>query len=175
MELKMKDTKDILICPACGEFMEKVFIPETGFCVDICTEGCGGIWFDNREDINFDEKSESIDKIKEALNGKVLKKPSRNGDRYCPVCASKLVKNYCSSKHEIEIDECYGCGGKFFDRGELETMRAQYETEEERVEAVNALMLKVAAPAIKEQERELNKLKKLNDRSIFAFLRNLVF
>lgn len=175
MELIMADSKDTLICPACGEFMEKVFIPQTGFTIDVCTEGCGGIWFDNREDLRFDEPNESIDEIKEALNGKVLKKPTRLDERYCPVCATKLTKNYCSAKHEIEIDECYNCGGKFFDRGELEAMRNQYKTEKERIDAINLMAIKVVGSALNKQERELQDLSERNQRSVFGFLRKMIF
>lgn len=171
----MTDSKDTLICPACGEFMKKVFIPRTGFSVDVCTDGCGGIWFDNREELQFDEPHESIDEIKKALNGKVLKAPLYNDDRYCPVCASKLIKNFCSVKQEIEIDECYNCGGKFFDRGELTAMRNQYKTEKERIEAVNLILTKVAGATLSKQDIELEQLKSQNDNSRLSFLRKLLF
>ena len=45
----MADTLKELKCPACGKVMEKVFIPSEGINLDICTDGCGGIYFDNRE------------------------------------------------------------------------------------------------------------------------------
>ena len=43
-----------------------------------------------------------------------------------------MVKNFASVKNEVQIDECYTCGGKFLDHGELEKIRAQYATEAER-------------------------------------------
>ena len=46
-----------------------------------------------------------------------------------------MVKNFASSLHEIQIDECYGCGGKFLDNGELQKIRAQFATEQERADA----------------------------------------
>lgn len=52
----MADTLKALKCPACGKDMEKVFIPNLGINLDICTDGCGGIYFDNREFERFDEK-----------------------------------------------------------------------------------------------------------------------
>ena len=63
----MPDNKDFLICPGCNEFMKKVYIPEAGISVDICVDGCGGIWFDNKEELKFDEQHENIDKINEEL------------------------------------------------------------------------------------------------------------
>jgi len=46
-----------------------------------------------------------------------------------------MVKNNVSIKKEITIDECYNCGAKFFDNGELTKMREQYSTEEDRRQA----------------------------------------
>ena len=49
------DTLETIKCPACGKEMEKVFIKSEGINIDICTEGCGGIFFDNREFDTFNE------------------------------------------------------------------------------------------------------------------------
>jgi len=46
-----------------------------------------------------------------------------------------MVKNNVSIKKEITIDECYNCGAKFFDNGELIKMREQYPTEKDRQQA----------------------------------------
>ena len=43
-----------------------------------------------------------------------------------------MVKNFSSANRSIQIDECYSCGGKFLDNGELQAIRAEFETEEER-------------------------------------------
>ena len=45
----MTDSTQTLICPACGKEMQKIFVERTNCYIDICTEGCGGIFFDNRE------------------------------------------------------------------------------------------------------------------------------
>jgi Zn-finger nucleic acid-binding protein len=112
--------------------MTKVFVPHLGINVDVCTEGCGGIFFDNREFKDFDEQNESIDEIIKALAGKDFIKVNQDFPRVCPACGAKMVKNFASVKHEVQIDECYACGGKFLDNGELEKIRAQYATESER-------------------------------------------
>jgi len=45
-------------CPACNrELKEK---PVSGIKVDVCENGCGGIWFDNFELKKVDEKHEAI-------------------------------------------------------------------------------------------------------------------
>lgn len=128
----MADTHQILRCPACGKEMQKIFIPSRGINIDICTQGCGGIFFDNREFQMFDEKHENIDDIIQAVENNEFKAIDDSLDRYCPACGAKMVKNYSSIKQEIVIDECYACGGKFLDHGELTAIRKEYETDLDR-------------------------------------------
>lgn len=127
----MHDTKEIIKCPACNTEMKKVFIESKGFNLDIC-ENCGGILFDNLEFKHFDEQHESINEITDTLQGKTFEKQNESKTRICPVCLAPMVKNYASSLKEVEIDECYSCGAKFLDGGELERIRAQFKTEEDR-------------------------------------------
>lgn len=132
----MADTRKTLKCPACGKDMEKVFIPIQGINLDICTNGCGGIYFDNREFKDFDEKDEDISVILEKIENKTFAAVDTTAERYCPNCGSKMVKNSSSINNNIEVDDCYNCGGKFLDREELVKIRAEYDTEEERSEDV---------------------------------------
>lgn len=85
----MADTLQKIKCPACGREMEKVFIPSEGINLDICTQGCGGIFFDNRELDKFDEKDEDISKILEQIDGKDFIKVSEDSVRICPNCGQK--------------------------------------------------------------------------------------
>lgn len=132
----MADTLKTLKCPACGCEMEKVFIPSAGINLDICTAGCGGIYFDNREFENFDEKDEDISKIIEKISGKNFAAVDESATRICPNCGAKMVKNHSSVSQKIEVDDCYSCGGKFLDRGELLKIRDEYDTVEERDEDI---------------------------------------
>ena len=128
----MADNFNIIKCPACQNEMVKVFIPREGINIDICVNGCGGIYFDNREFKSFDEHAENIDEITKAIEGKEFIKVNTDLPRVCPACGAKMVKNFSSAKKTIQVDECYSCGGKFLDHGELEKIRDEYETEEER-------------------------------------------
>ena len=65
----MNDTIETINCPACGKPMQKVYITNTGFYLDICTDGCGGIFFDNKELKHFDEYHENIDEIMYVIKG----------------------------------------------------------------------------------------------------------
>ncbi len=128
----MADNKNIINCPACGTEMVKIFMPDQNINLDVCVNGCGGIYFDNREFKQFDEQHENIDKIVEALKDKTFIEVDQTKTRICPVCGANMVKNYSSVKREIEIDECYFCGGKFLDNDELVKIREEYPTEAER-------------------------------------------
>lgn len=132
----MADNLEIIQCPACGKDMVKVYMPSAGINLDVCVNGCGGIYFDNREYKKFDENKEDITPLIEVLEGKNFSSVDESSVRECPFCGTNMVKNFASVKHEVEVDECYGCGGKFLDYKELEIIRGQYETEEQRAEAV---------------------------------------
>lgn len=128
----MADTHQTLRCPACGKEMQKIFVPSEGVNIDICTEGCGGIFFDNREYQMFDEKNENIDDVIKAIENKEFQQVDQSLPRHCPACGAKMVKNFSSIKQQVQIDECYACGGKFLDHGELGEIRKEYENDLER-------------------------------------------
>lgn len=135
----MTDSKDKLYCPACNIRMEKV-ITEQGVNIDICTDGCGGIWFDNRELEKFDEASENAKEIDICLSNKDFKKVDTEQTRVCPVCKKNMVKHKVSANCDVEIDECYTCGGKFLDYQELDEIRKSASTEQEQINTlVNTL------------------------------------
>ena len=120
------DTLEEIKCPACGKTMEKVFIKSEGINIDICTEGCGGIFFDNREFDAFNEAHEDISLIEEKLSGKDFESVDDNAERICPACGGKMVKNTIKVNGNVFVDVCYLCGGKFLDHGELQKIRAEY-------------------------------------------------
>ena len=55
-ELYMHDTLEQIECPACGKIMQKIPMSESGTMIDICLDGCGGIFFDGQELKHFDEQ-----------------------------------------------------------------------------------------------------------------------
>ena len=154
----MADTLKPLICPACGKTMEKVFIPSQGINIDICTDGCGGIYFDNREFDKFDEKNEDISEIIAKVEGKTFTAPNESMTRVCPNCGAKMVKNHSSVKQQIEVDECYTCGGKFLDNKELIKIREEYENNEERDEDILRYVYQKVGRQLAEQERKYSEI-----------------
>lgn len=164
----MSDTKITLLCPACHEEMKKVFLPHVGFNVDICLDGCGGIYLDNRELQSIDEQNENIDAIINELKDKEFNKIDEEAVRYCPSCGAKMVKNATSILKNFQIDECYSCGGKFFDYGELCSMREEYENDEQRTKAVIDSFLDVHGLDLSNQKLALEQAKQ--ERSKFRKL-----
>jgi len=156
----MADSLHELKCPACQTPMEKVYFPAEGFNVDVCTNGCGGIFFDNREFKYFDEEHENIDEITNVLKNKTFKKVDPSLPRTCPACGAKMVKNKTAINGKIEIDECYSCGGKFLDFSELDAIRAEYATEDDRRDAVLQYMYSNVGADLFAMDRENAELKK---------------
>ena len=121
----MADNLETIKCPACDKEMVKVFVSSVGINVDICLNGCGGIYFDNKEFRTFEKNHEDIHEIASALEGKTFTQPDESMDRTCPACGQKMVKNFTTLSKEIEVDDCYNCGGKFLDYGEFEKILEQ--------------------------------------------------
>ncbi|MCM1004619.1 MAG: zf-TFIIB domain-containing protein [Candidatus Gastranaerophilales bacterium] len=118
----MADTKIHLECPACGKEMTKLYMAEAGVNIDICLDGCGGIYFDNRELEKFDESHEKIDEILNAIEGRHFEPVEDKEVRLCPVCEVQMSK-MGAANGEVQIDVCNHCGGKFLDNGELLKIR----------------------------------------------------
>ncbi len=129
----MADNFEKIKCPACNSEMKKVFISAVGINVDVCSDGCGGIYFDNREYYKFDEPHEDADAIFNELANKTLAQVDESAKRICPCCGATMAKNYSSIKRQIQIDECYKCGAKFLDGSELQKIREEYPNEEARL------------------------------------------
>lgn len=118
----MADTYKTIECPACGKAMKKIFIPSVGVNVDICSESCGGLFFDNQELQKFNKISDDVSEIKKALEGKSFISVDENQTRICPCCGKPMVKTSIKGLG-VQIDTCYTCGGVFLDNGELDIIR----------------------------------------------------
>ena len=121
-------------CPACDRELQKMTVSD--ITVDVCRNGCGGIWFDNFELQKMDEKHEAAGES--LLDIKI--DPSVSVDesktRMCPICENqKMIKHFRSVNKQIEIDECPKCGGVWLDQGELRQIREQFEDDEARHQA----------------------------------------
>ncbi len=124
-------------CPACGNAMTTVTSGKVQ--VDVCSGGCGGLWFDQWELRTVDEPAEAVGDA--LLN--VPRNPTLAVDRtqrlHCPRDPEiVMMRHLWSVKRQVTIDECPKCEGVFLDPGELAQIRGEYTTEAERHEAAKA-------------------------------------
>lgn len=142
----MDNTKNIIKCPACGSDMEKVFLEKQGFTVNVCLDGCGGIYADNKVYKKISEQTENIDSLLEKLENKHFAEIDHTKRILCPACKHKMVKNFSSHLKKIEIDECYNCGGKFLDNKKLIQIRSEFKDENERSAEFKKYIQKLGLP-----------------------------
>ncbi len=106
--------------------------------VDVCTDGCGGVWFDDREIRQVDEKKELGGETILALVSKCTGSSNRDEVRECPRCQGEvLCRRFYDVKNEVQIDQCLKCSGIWLDVGELGAIRGQYESEQDRYQAAD--------------------------------------
>lgn len=129
-------------CPACNNQLEEIAVGELK--VDICRNGCGGIWFDNFELKQVDEKYETAGEALLEIETDPGVAVDYEAQRICPRCdGQKMLRHFMSVKRSVAVDECPACGGFWLDAGELREIRSQYETEADRKAAASAYFTEV--------------------------------
>ena len=125
-------------CPVCGILMiEKDF---GSVCVDVCENGCKGIWFDWGQLKDLDESHEGLSKaLEEALKSQRVNDADRD-PLTCPKSSLKMHSHKYKSAKQVNVDECYSCGGFFLDSGELSQIRENHMSEAERDAYVQGLI-----------------------------------
>jgi len=146
-------------CPVCGKQMvEKDFGPAR---VDVCENGCKGMWFDWTELRQLDEKNEGMGlALQEALRSNRANDTDR-GPLNCPKCGLPMHSHKYSNAKEVNVDECYACGGFFLDSGELKEIRENFMSEQERDAYVQKLCEQV--PGFKDLEKQAEKNRTRNE------------
>ena len=120
-----------MVCPACeSKLIEKNC---DGIHVDVCENGCGGLWFDWLELKKFDEPHEATGaEILEMANANPVQ-TDMSKRHNCPKCPDiVLYRHFYSTKRHVEVDECPKCGGFWLDAGELAQIRSLFSSDAER-------------------------------------------
>jgi uncharacterized protein len=146
-------------CPVCKKSMfEDDF---GGVKVDVCGAGCHGIWFDWGELAKLDEQNEGLGQaLQEALQYPRVNDTSREVIN-CPRCNLPLHRHVYVSDKEVNVDECFKCGGFFLDSGELKEIRDRHMSEQERAAYLQRLMDNL--PSYQQQKKDLEKLTRRAD------------
>jgi len=118
-------------CPACSNEMTQVEVQDIS--LDVCQDGCGGIWFDWFELNRIDESHEAIGADVFHTHVDQVTTTDSDSKRDCPRCENMtMMQHFRSVRREVQVDECPRCAGYFLDHGELNDIRNQFTTDEER-------------------------------------------
>lgn len=158
-------------CPACGNNLTEKEFKEIN--VDVCENGCGGIWFDLFELKKVDEPHETAEEELLHVKRDPAIKPDPSAQRMCPRCyGTMMVQHFFSVKRKVELNECPKCGGFWLDPGELAMIRSLYPSEKARHEEAKHLFDDLVAEKFQiltSQSREsMEKRKKL--AKMFRFI-----
>jgi len=140
-------------CPACGRELTEMAAGE--LTVDVCKGGCGGVWFDRFELQKVDDRPETA--APELLD--VPRDPSVRVDaskrRKCPKCDDVvMMRHFFGVRKEVEVDECPGCAGFWLDHGELNRVREQFESAQDREQATEKWLDANAGAQLSEMAEE---------------------
>ena len=135
-------------CPRCNRSLEVVSVG--GVNVDVCQNGCGGIWFDLFELEKMDQPDESAGWLLDNMRIDLALSVDYNKHIDCPRCSGiSMMRQSYHGNRSIMIDKCQSCGGTWLDFGELFAIRSgNPATEEHRAGSANLLRdLKIGLPS----------------------------
>ncbi|MEZ0390647.1 MAG: zf-TFIIB domain-containing protein [Pseudobdellovibrionaceae bacterium] len=150
-------------CPACQSQTQQQTVANVP--LDVCAEGCGGLWFDQFEFKKFNEAHEPHpeDILKLNLPNPPLKR--KFDVLTCPRCQDsgiKMMKRFSSPKRSVQVDECPKCAGIWLDLGELSRIRNEYQNDQEREAAAQKMIQELFGQQMKvEAEKSRSQMKEL--------------
>ena len=111
-------------CPACDRELAVVQVGAVE--VDVCQNGCGGVWFDAFELKRVDEEHERAGDHLLQISRDPQMQLDRTRKRNCPRCTDiKLKRHHFSRTSQVEVDHCPNCAGYWLDADELQRIRAE--------------------------------------------------
>lgn len=128
-------------CPVCSNPLTEFNTGDVK--IDVCAEGCSGMWLDKSEFERIDNATEQFPP--ELL--RLRKSPNvlidRSKARSCPKCSGNseqlaMTRVSLNPDTRFEIDKCGKCDGVWLDLGELEHIRAEDKSVIERKEKLAA-------------------------------------
>ncbi|MBN8548054.1 MAG: zf-TFIIB domain-containing protein [Deltaproteobacteria bacterium] len=117
-------------CPVCSK--QLVEFKAGSLALDICRDGCSGIWFDAAELDKCDEMTEHFPEELLRVNKNPNVVIDRSKIRQCPKCSVNMSRITLDTERRFEIDHCPSCAGQWLDNGELGRMRQVSKDNAER-------------------------------------------
>jgi uncharacterized protein len=119
-------------CPACRSSLQERHVSDVK--IDVCEEGCAGIWFDGSQIKKMDEPqdpdAETILNLKPATDVTLQAEPHN-----CPKCRTNTltrIESAKSGKKKILLEDCSKCRGVFINASVLNVLRRENPTETSR-------------------------------------------
>ena len=129
-------------CTVCGNSLKEIDVGDIK--VDVCEDGCGGIWFDRFELEKVDEPHETEGELLLHIRRGEGVRVDMEKRRNCPRCRDTIMmRHFFSVRKEVEVDECPKCAGTWLDFGELGQIREEFRSEDERKEAAGKYFSKI--------------------------------
>lgn len=140
-------------CPVCNKAMK---VEDFGVVqVNVCADGCKGIWFACGELAKLDQDNEGVGKALDDALASPRSRSERQGDLDCPACRISMHHHQYKAQKGVSIDECYKCGGIFIDSGELKAIREHPMSDADHEAYVQGLLDNV--PAYQKAEHDLKR------------------
>ncbi len=139
-------------CPICAKPMVE---EDFGLKVQVCENGCKGIWFDLEGLQKLDQAGEGMGAALAAALSSPRTNDAARGPIQCPRCSIQMHTHKFSRDKEVNVDECYKCGGFFLDSGELKAIRDHYMSDDE-VKTYAEKIIQKNAPEFEAAERQLD-------------------
>jgi Zn-finger nucleic acid-binding protein len=116
---------------------------------------CKGIWFAHKELESLDQPGEGMGLAIEAALSSPRVDTAPRAPIQCPRCAIQMQTHKFQRDKEIDVDECYSCGGFFLDSGELKEIWDHYMSDADR--KAYAEKIENAVPGFTAADREINR------------------
>jgi len=151
-------------CPACkNEMTEQDF---GAAMVDVCVDGCWGMWFDWKEIAQLDEEHEGVgDALEKALNAKPQKKHTNREPINCPKCKKPMKSHIYKDTQGVLVNECYICGGFFLDAGQLRAIRDSLKNRKDKEKGIDFSRALEKSSIVREFKQKTEK-EKLRNKAI---------
>src|SRR4051812_44106043 len=118
-------------CPACNRTLAAVTI--VSVTVDVCREGCAGVWFDQGELRSLAGLTEDERRILFELTNRPTVIVQTSPTYRCPKCPdSVLMRHFFSATSAVTVDECPTCAGIWLDSGKFQQISAEDRSDEAR-------------------------------------------